>query len=70
MVHARPARANFRPQGAPFGLKRTLPRIERGRSKVKWVKNHQFSFLGGGALDQGALPWLISHQSPELWPRR
>ena len=55
--------------GAHLRLKRAQSRPERGPSKLKWAKNACFSFLGAGHLHQGALPWLISPPSPELWLR-
>ena len=55
------------PQGAHPRLKRAQSGLERGPSKLKRAKNIWFSFLGGGPLDQGTLPWLISPPSPELW---
>ena len=51
--HAGSARANFRPQGARSGLKRALPRIERGRSKVKWAKKLLILIFGSGRTRPG-----------------
>ena len=63
-AHVVSTRVNFKPHGAHPGLKRDQSRHERGPSKVKWAKNGWFSFLGGGSLDQEALPWIISPSSP------
>ena len=64
--HTGHVRDNFKPEGAH-------PRIDRAHlghhgpleNKVgeKWI----FLFLGGGPLEQGAQPCLISSPSPELW---
>ena len=66
-AHVGSTRINFKDQGAHHRLKVAQSRPERGPSKVKWAKNDK---LGGGPLDQGALPWLISTPSPEPWLRR
>ena len=62
-------KVNFKPRGAYPKLMREQSRPESGPSKVKWAKNELLSFLGEGSLDHGALPWLISLPSPELWLR-